>query len=121
MIIALDVWNKRVGIAKSVWNISMPYKVVERVKIVQELKKIYKENPFETLVVWLPFLNGELSLQAVKISAFCEKLKEYFPTIQIETIDESYTTNIARMYSDADNIDDIAAQIILESYLSNQK
>ncbi len=121
MIIALDVGNKRVGIAKEVNGIAFPYKIIERVKIVEELKKLSLNEGVSTIVVGTPLMNGELSEQSKKIERFCDKLKQYFPLIAIKKIDESYTTNIARIYSAQENVDDIAAQIILESYLTNNK
>lgn len=118
MIIALDVGNKRVGIAKEINGVALPHKIIDRVKIVGELKKLSLHWRITAIIVGIPLVDWNFSEQAKKINRFCEKLKTYFPTMRIETIDESYTTNIARMYSDRENVDDIAAQIILESYLS---
>lgn len=117
MIIALDVGNKRVWIAKSVEGFAFPVKVVERVKIIPELKEIFQQTPFQTIVIGIPLLDGQDSTQSEKIRHFAEKLPRYFPKIKVVFINETYTTRIARQTSQEEFVDDIAAQIILETYL----
>ena len=50
-IVALDLGNKRVGVAISVQEIALPKKIVPRVEIISYLKKLKKDYDFEKIVV----------------------------------------------------------------------
>lgn len=129
MYLGLDLWDKRCGIAVTVEKIVIPKEIVPREKIVKILEKYIKDYKIETIVVWLPFdLYWKNLKQLEKTKKFIEKLKNIFPEIKIDEIDERYSSfeaeNILDMLWEKEKIwkkDAISASIILESYLSREK
>lgn len=122
-IIALDFWTKRVWIAVSTENIAIPLKIVERHKIVQELKKIIKDRKVETIVIWDPLnMDGSLSVNSQKVREFKSTISSLFPEIKIVLVDERLSSFEASFVSNTiGEKDDIAASIILWAYISNLK
>ena len=120
--LALDVGNKRVWVAYSIERIALPYKIIPRVEIIKELKKIISEKAIKSIVIGIPYTNTGLSKQALKIKEFSNKLVEVFPEISFHFVDERFTTAIPRREIWWDElIDLLSAQMILESYLSQIK
>lgn len=129
MYLGLDLWDKRCGIAITLEKIVIPKEIVPREKIVKILEKYIKDYEIKVIVVWLPFdLYWKNLKQLEKTKKFIEKLKNIFPEIKIESIDERYSTfeaeNILDFLWETDKYwkkDAISASIILESYLSREK
>lgn len=134
-IIALDIGDKRIGIALSEPNFSipLPYKTYERKNSEQDfiyIAELAKEKGAQIIVCGIPYkVDGTDSFQTQKTRRFIEKLREY-TDIPIAEQDERYTTHSAQdLLIGADVrrdkrkqvIDKIAASYILESYLSKQK
>jgi putative holliday junction resolvase len=125
--LALDLWDKRVGIAFSREWISFPLNIVERPKIIQELKKIIQERNIKTIIIGLPYdLYDTNKTQLEKTQKFIEKLKNIFSEIEIIGFDERFTTfeaeNIQKeLWIKGKYKDDISAFLILESYLDSKK
>lgn len=124
-IIAIDLWEKKVGIAIEINNIAFPKKIVSRIELVRELKKIFSENEsYDTIIVWLPYdLYWIDNKQLNKTTKFIEKLKLIFPLKKVIWVDERFTTfeaqNINKSYkNNKKEVDDISASLILESYLN---
>ncbi len=120
--IALDVWNKRVGIALSRENIAFAQSVIARTDIITFLKRYFQENKeTEDIIVGLPYdLYGKKIIQLEKTQKFIEKLKDIFPEKNIIWHDERFSSFVAQEWF-RDHRDDIAAQCILQSYLDTQK
>jgi len=123
-IIAIDLWEKKVGIAIEINNIAFPKKIVSRIELVRELKNIFSENEsYNTIIVWLPYdLYWIDNKQLNKTTKFIEKLKLIFPLKKVIWVDERFTTfeaqNITKSYkNNKKEVDDISASLILESYL----
>ncbi|MFA5917441.1 MAG: Holliday junction resolvase RuvX [Candidatus Gracilibacteria bacterium] len=124
-LIAIDLGEKKVGIAIEINNIAFPKKIVSRIELVRELKKIFSENEsYDTIIVGLPYdLYGIDNKQLNKTTKFIEKLKLIFPLKKIIGIDERFTTfeaiNINKSFkNNKKEVDDISASLILESYLN---
>ncbi len=125
MYLAIDLWNKKCWLAVYIEWIVIPKSIVPRVKLIQELKKLIKEYKIKTIIIWLPFdLYWKNLKQLEKTNKFIEKLKNIFPELKIEWIDERFTSfeadNILNnLWFDKNKIqkDDISATLILESYL----
>lgn len=122
--IAIDLWEKKVWLAIEINNIAFPKKIVSRIEVVRELKKIFEENKsIDTIVVWLPFdLYNKDTKQLDKTNKFIEKLKNIFIGKNIVWVDERFTTfeaiNIKnKIDKNKKQVDDISACLILESYL----
>lgn len=123
----IDLWNKRVWIATSFNGICMPYKTVERVKIVWEIKKIINEKKdVKAIVVGLPYdLYWMDNRQLDRTTKFIDKLKNIFPDISIYWEDERFTSLWADLVMKEKKTkdktgerDNIAASLILETFLN---
>ena len=103
----------------------IPKEIVPRVELVNILKKYIKDYDIKVIVVWLPFdLYGSDKKQLEKTQKFIWKLKNIFPDVEIDSIDERFTTfeaeNTLNLLWEKDTIwkkDAISAGLILESYL----
>lgn len=120
-LLAIDLWDKKCGIALEIGGICLPYDVVARTKLVDYLKKIVIEKGIIWIIVGLPYdLYGKDEKQLDKTKKFIGKLKDFFPKLQIDTIDERYSSFEAKnttFAGEKDIIDDVSASIILESYI----
>lgn len=130
-ILALDVGTVRIGVAVSdlLGITAQPLGVIQRKKTNpwQEVLKLIEEHEVEIIVVGQPLqLNGQEGLAVAAISKFVDKLREV-TTLPIELWDERLSTAQAeRMMISAgtrrekrrQNIDKVAAALILESYLN---
>lgn len=122
MYLWVDLGNKKCWIAVYFKGIVFPKEIVPRIKIINILKKYINEYNIQAIIVWLPYdLYGKDLKQLEKTEKFGEKLKQIFPNLTIDFIDERFTS------FQADSIinngikwskDDISAALILESYLS---
>lgn len=127
--LSIDLWDKRCWLAYSnMWFIFMlPF--VNRSEIIPKLKKIILEKNISKIIVWLPYdlYNNDLK-QLNKTKLFIKKLKEIFKNIEIDEIDERFTTfeslNILNWLSKNEienKKDSMSAYLILESYLRQIK
>lgn len=117
--LGVDLGDKRVGIAYALEGVSFPHSVIPRTAIIQMLKKLIKEKNIQVIVVGLPYDLYKKDLrQLEKTEKFIEKLRVIFPDIQIIGHDERFSSFEAEKYSwKWKKRDDIAATIILDSYL----
>lgn len=130
-LLALDVGDKRVGVAVSEWgDLVVPLGVVQRgPREFEEIKRHVEERFIDRIIVGLPVsLNDTLGPQAKKVLAFVEGLREVVK-IPIVTYDERFSTQEAEdLLLSADvsrarrrqSIDAMAAAQILKGYLSSQ-
>ncbi len=115
-ILAIDYWEKRVWIAIEVEKIAIPFGVIERHKIIKELKKIIKNKNINKIIIWKPFdLYWNNSKILNKTLNFSKKLEEIFPEIEIDFVDERFTSKIIDSWKT--KRDDMSASLILETYL----
>ena len=129
--LALDLGEKRIGVAVSdpLNIIAQSVGTIQRKDIKSDLKKIadfVKEYRADKLVIGLPLnMNGTKGKSANLAIDFVEAVKKEIQ-IDVEMIDERLTSAQGeRIFLEADmsrekrkkNIDKIAAQLILQSYL----
>ena len=129
--LALDLGEKRIGVAVSdpLNIIAQSVGTIQRKDIKSDLKKIadlVKEYRADKLVIGLPLnMNGTKGKSAKLAIDFVETVKKEIQ-IDVEMIDERLTSAQGeRIFLEADmsrekrkkNIDKIAAQLILQSYL----
>ncbi len=125
--LGLDLGNKKCWLAIELNWIVFPKWIIQRTQIVNKMKKLVKEYSISTIVVWMPYdLYWNDLKQADKTSRFIEKIKIIFPNINIDSVDERFTSfeadNIMRESNEnKSQIDDISAVLILESYLKSKK
>ncbi len=133
-IVALDVGDKRIGIAISdlLGILASPLTTIRRNSDNEALEAILRladEQDAATIVVGLPVsLSGAYSQQTTSVAAFTRKLKSRSP-VPVTTADERYSTIEAeRLLNQSkptkarsrDEIDAAAAAVILQSYLDSQ-
>lgn len=131
-VLAFDYGQKRIGLA-----------VTDELKITangldtilvkdihQYVKKYVAENDVDTFVVGLPVtLKNEQSESTPYVENFVSWLRNSFPTIKLERVDERFTSQMAfqtmidsgigkKARRDKSLIDKISATIILQSYLT---
>jgi putative holliday junction resolvase len=133
-ILGIDVGTKRIGLA-----ISDPLGItaqglftvnVETEDALSKIGEVISKGDVKEIVVGLPLnMNGTKGPQAVASSGFADKLKERF-NIPVRLWDERMTTmQVERIMIDAGtrrnnrkkNIDKLAAQVMLQSYLEANK
>jgi len=130
-IIGLDVGEKRIGV-----SLSDPLGITaqgltvlvakDSLEAMKRIKEIINEHEAQQIVVGLPLnMDGSQGPQAKRIIEFCDYLKEEI-SIPLKLWDERLTTlEVERIMIKADvtrkkrkkNIDKLAAQVILQSYL----
>lgn len=122
-IIAIDFWKKRVWIAVAVQGIAIPHKIIERHLILPEIKKIIAGRWVTTIVLWDPLnMDWSISETSRKVREFSTTLSSLFPEIKIVLVDERLSSFEASLVNDKIwEKDDIAASVILASYLSSYK
>lgn len=128
MYLSIDLWDKRCWLAVFIEWIIIPKWIILRPKLITELKKLIKYYNISTIVVGLPYdLYWKNLKQLDKTKIFIEKLKNIFPDINIEGIDERFTSFEADSTLELMWIkdkrwkkDDISAVLILESYFKQK-
>jgi putative holliday junction resolvase len=134
-IIGLDLGTKRIGVAVSdeTKTISTAVQTIDVSNIKESIKRVRElviSYAAEEVVVGLPLnMNASKGPQADKAIYFAEKLKTSL-SCRVSTFDERLTTaqgEAILIYADMSrkkrkqNIDKLAAQIMLQAYLDSRK
>lgn len=134
-IIALDIGDKRIGIAISdpFGEMALPYETYKRVskkRDIEYLVSVANSKFADLIVCGIPYnFDGSMSAQTQKTLNFIDELKKSID-IPVVTEDERFTTSEAKkVLLEADMrrekrkevIDKIAASYILEGYMIKQK
>lgn len=105
-------------------NVVLPFgQISERVNggRIKQLVEIIKKEKIDKIIVGLPLgLKGEENDNTKKVYDFTERFKNDV-NIQIEFIDERFTSRQADRMGGQVSRDEKAAMIILQSYLTNFK
>ncbi|WP_457639426.1 Holliday junction resolvase RuvX [Persephonella sp.] len=130
-VLALDVGNKRIGVAYSdpLGISANPLPPVENnEKVFEKIKELIDQYNVGTLVVGLPLtLKGEEGEQAKITKEFVEELKKHIPDINVVFVDERFTTSLAEKHlrettkksKRKEKIDSVSAVYILKTYLDS--
>jgi putative Holliday junction resolvase len=132
---AFDYGTKRIGIAVTdpLQLIATALTTVHPNEIFEYLKKYMESEPVERFIVGQPLqLDGSDSKSASHVLGFTRSLKKHFPSIDVVTIDERYTSKMASAViaqsdlrrskrQDKKLIDRVSAVIILQSYMDSQQ
>jgi putative Holliday junction resolvase len=129
-IMAIDFGTKRMGIAVTdpLKMIANGLDTVDAKNIMSFLENYFKKEEVECLVVGNPNSTGRGGDMTGMADDFCKKVKEKFPSLKIDRIDEFYTSKLAHRTviqsginktarRDKSLTDKISATIILQSYL----
>ncbi len=132
-ILAIDYGGKRTGLAVTdpMQIIATGLITIESKELIAFLKKYLSTEAIELIIIGLPKNWDETDTHGTPlVEAVIKKLQKEFPLIPIETVDERYTSKMAK---DAmiemgmkkkdrrvkGNVDIIAATIILQEYLNS--
>jgi len=129
--LGIDFGMKKSGVSISDSNklISFPLETIETKNLLNFIKQISINENIEIVVIGKPLkLNNEIHDFEEEIVKFIKKLKIQLPSIQVERIDERFSSNISKQIilkyglrkkkrREKFLIDKISASLILESYL----
>lgn len=133
-ILAIDYGKKRTGIAVTdeLQIIASGLTTVPTDELLQFLESYLAKEKVELFLIGEPKqMDSSASESEILIKPFIEKLKNKFPTIDIQRVDERFTSKIAfqtmidsglkkKQRQNKALIDEISATIILQSYLYNK-
>ena len=127
-ILGLDAGSVRIGAAVSdpSGSYAMPIEVIDASRAVERITQLVEEYSITTVVVGLPLtLRNEMGPQAREVEKFVRELREAVAPLPVMQFDERLTSK------EADRIittkkgkamrDAVAAAIMLEGYLNQQK
>ena len=132
-ILCIDYGKKRTGIA-----VTDPFKIiatalttVDTKDLFAFLKNYFHQEQVELVLIGEPKNLDDSDTHATPlVNQFIQKFKKDFPLMKIETVDERYTSKLAvqamvemgmkkKNRQKKENIDQIAAAIMLQEYLKN--
>ena len=130
-ILAIDYGGKRTGLAVTdpLKIIATGLETIESKELVPWLKQYLSREEVELIIIGLPKNWDESDTHATPlVEAAIKKIKKEFPSIPLKTVDERYTSKMAKDAMlemgmkkkdrrDKKNVDVIAATIILQEYL----
>ena len=133
-ILALDYGTKRVGIATTdpLQIIASALTTVHPNELMDFLKKYMETETVDCIVIGDPKrLNNEPAQAAAGANQLTERLKKQFPQVQIDRMDERFTSKLAfgamiegglkkKQRADKAMVDKVSATIILQSYMEQQ-
>jgi putative Holliday junction resolvase len=129
--LGIDFGIKKSGVSISDSNklISFPLETIETKNLLDYIRQISIDENIEIVVIGKPLkLNNEIHDLEEEIVKFIKSLNNHLPNIQVERIDERFTSKISKQIiiksvvgkknrRDKLIIDKISASLILESYL----
>lgn len=130
-ILAFDYGLKRTGLAVTdpLQIIATPLGTVLTAELATWLSNYLKQEDVETFVVGMPSrLSGADTHATVPVQEFIRKLREVYPDIRVETIDERLSSREAKQSiisggankkqrQDKKLLDTVSATLILQTYL----
>lgn len=134
-ILAIDYGQKRTGIAitDEMQMIASGLTTIDSPKAIAFLTDYFAKEKVERVLIGEPKqMNGLPSESAPLIEVFVEKFRVQFPDMQLERVDERFTSKMAfqtmidsglkkKQRQDKALIDEISATIMLQDYLSRKK
>ena len=132
---AIDYGGKRTGIAVTdeMQIIASGLTTVDTKSLFPFLEDYFKKEMVSKIIVGDPKrLNNEASTIAAEINKFVEKLSALYPQIEIIRMDERFTSKIAfqtmidgglkkKQRQNKALVDEIAATILLQDYMSSNR
>lgn len=133
-IMALDYGKKRTGIAVTdpLQMIASPLATIETAELYTYLKEYMDKEAVEKIIIGLPLnLDGTDTDATAAVRHNVRRLRNSFPAIIIETVDEQFTSKAAsramvemgmkkKARQEKGNIDKMAAALMLQQYLEER-
>ncbi|HKL39344.1 MAG TPA: Holliday junction resolvase RuvX [Cryomorphaceae bacterium] len=134
-ILSIDYGTKRCGIAETddMQIIASALETIPRRQLFPFLDKYFKEREVNEVVIGQPFkMTGELNDLEKEILKFLNTFNQRYPKVQVHRLNEAFTSKMALESMIAsgskkkdrrkkENIDKIAATIILQEFLENRR
>ena len=132
-ILCIDYGKKRTGIAVTdpLQIIATGLTTVDSLELISFLKKYFQQEEVELIVIGNPknFDNSDTHATPL-VKEIIKKIKKEFPLMPIKTIDERFTSKMAKQAMldmgmkkkdrrNKKNVDEIAATIMLQEYMAN--
>lgn len=132
-IMAIDYGGKRTGIAVTdpLQIIATGLTTIDSKEFIPFLKKYFAAEPVELIIIGMPLNWDETDTHGTPlVKAAIKKLEKEFPAIPLKTVDERYTSKMAKAAMlemglkkkdrrDKKLVDEIAATIMLQEYLQS--
>jgi putative Holliday junction resolvase len=132
-ILAIDYGGKRTGLAVTdpLQIIATGLATIDSKELIPFLKKYFLHEQVELIIIGMPKNWDESDTHGTPlVEAAIKKLQKEFPAIPVKTVDERYTSKMAKdamlemgmkkkERRDKKNVDIIAATIILQEYLQS--
>ena len=132
-IMAIDYGLKRVGIAVTdpMKIIASPLTTIAADQLLDYIKDYSEREDLEELVIGWPMgLNNMETDSTRAVQSIVAKIRNKFPDLKVQTIDERFTSKIAteairasgarkKQRRDKKLIDKVSASLILQTYLGN--
>ncbi|MFL5752232.1 MAG: Holliday junction resolvase RuvX [Bacteroidia bacterium] len=132
-IMAIDYGTKRVGLAVTdpLKIIASSLTTVHSKDVIAFLEDYFKKEQVECVVVGEPkTMQNEASSVTRHVEGFIKKLREKFPEMRIERMDERFTSQMAQQTmlmgglkkkdrQNKETVDKVSATIILQSYMQS--
>ena len=132
-ILAIDYGGKRTGLAVTdpLQIIATGLTTIDSKELIPFLKKYFADETVELIIIGLPKNWDESDTHGTPlVEAAIKRLQKVFPAIPLKTVDERYTSKMAKdamlemgmkkkNRRDKKNVDLIAATIMLQEYLQS--
>ncbi len=132
-IMAIDYGGKRTGIAVTdpLQIIATGLTTIDSKEFIPFLKKYFAAEPVELIIIGMPLNWDETDTHGTPlVKAAIKKLEKEFPSMPLKTVDERYTSKMAKAAMlemglkkkdrrDKKLVDEIAATIMLQEYLQS--
>ena len=132
-ILCIDYGGKRTGLAVTdpLKIIATALATIESKNLITYLKEYISKEPVELILIGMPLnLDDTPTHGTPLVLAAIKQLQKNFPTIPIKTVDERYSSKLASQAmvqmgmkkkdrQIKGNIDQVAATMLLQEYLSN--
>ncbi|GAB3019325.1 Holliday junction resolvase RuvX [Cyclobacterium sediminis] len=134
-VLAIDLGTKRTGLAVTdpLVIVASPLETIPTHQLLDYLKRYTKIEEVSTIVLgWPKSLDGTDTNMTRPVISLEKKLKKTFPEINVELVDERFTSKMAMQSminmgskkkdrkEKAGNLDKISAAIILQTYLDRK-
>lgn len=122
--LGIDYGESKVGLSlgDSESGLALPYKIIlnkGRHNLIIEIEKILKKEKISKIVVGLPLnLHSKKSIQTLAVKKFADDLAGEVES-EIVLHDERFTSQEAKKLGSGSRDDDVAAMIMLQSYLDS--
>ncbi len=123
-ILGIDYGTKRIGLAISdeTQTLARELAILSPKQFWQDIKTIVEQEGIEQIIIGLPLnMSGQNSEKTDEVQRFFDQLQQLI-TVPLEFMDERLSSSMAEnLPGGKENVDSLAAQIILQNYLDKTK